>query len=56
MLTADAEAAIAAARADVLAKCVAAVLSIKPSRSHEECCMCGTDDAVAALRALQEKP
>jgi hypothetical protein len=55
VLYADAEAAIAATGADMLAKCIAAVdARIRPTLHPLE--NAGIGEALAALRDLQEKP
>jgi hypothetical protein len=56
MLTADADAAIAAAEADVLAKCIAAVEYLHDHEAPHDAHRDALWNAVTALRALQEKP
>jgi hypothetical protein len=54
MLASDAEAAIAAARADMLAKCITALEVEMEGETQDR--VDGLWDAIVALRALQEKP
>jgi hypothetical protein len=54
VLLADVEAAIAAARADMLAKCITALEVEMEGETQDR--VDGLWDAIVALRALQEKP